>query len=136
MSVETVEYAWELGWLYEFQINLKLILVSGKTKEFLFDPTDSVAVIMQYVYDNWPAEWADEMLPSTNILRLIYQGRFLHSNVALSGTSADFCHITNSEVLSSLIGLISHDSWRSWLSSIDHAYIVDWQYIDLYPADV
>ena len=69
----------------KFQINLKLILVSGKTQEFLFDPTDSVAVITQYVYDNWPADWADELLPSTNILRLIYQGRFLHSNVALSG---------------------------------------------------
>lgn len=38
-----------------FQINLKLILVSGKTKEFHFVPSDSVAYITQYVYDNWPA---------------------------------------------------------------------------------
>jgi len=51
-----------------------------------------VAAITQHVYDNWPADWADELLPSTNILRLIYQGRFLHSNVTLSGESVkDVC---------------------------------------------
>ena len=30
-------------------------------------------------------EWSDEQLPPTNILRLIYQGRFLHGNVTLAG---------------------------------------------------
>jgi hypothetical protein len=65
------------------KINLKLILVSGKTHEFLFLPSDSVSTITEFVYDNWPTEWADESLPSTNILRLIYQGRFLHGNVTL-----------------------------------------------------
>jgi hypothetical protein len=65
------------------KINLKLILVSGKTKEFLFLPSDSVSHITQHVYDNWPADWLDEHLPPTNILRLIYQGRFLHGNVTL-----------------------------------------------------
>jgi len=65
------------------KINLKLILVSGKTHEFLFSPSDSVSTITAFVYDNWPAEWADESLPPTNILRLIYQGRFLHGNVTL-----------------------------------------------------
>ncbi|ELT95730.1 hypothetical protein CAPTEDRAFT_211559 [Capitella teleta] len=64
-------------------INLRLILVSGKTREFLFAPTDSAADITQHVYDNWPEDWHDEQLPATNILRLIYQGRFLHGNVTL-----------------------------------------------------
>ena len=32
-------------------------------------------------------EWSDEQLPPTNILRLIYQGRFLHGNVTLGGKS-------------------------------------------------
>lgn len=36
------------------QINLKLILVSGKTKEFLFSPSDSAADIARHVYDHWP----------------------------------------------------------------------------------
>lgn len=41
-----------------FQINLRLILVSGKTKEFLFSPNDSAADIAKHVYDNWPmGEW-------------------------------------------------------------------------------
>lgn len=36
------------------QVNLRLILVSGKTKEFLFSPEDSAAEIAQFVFDNWP----------------------------------------------------------------------------------
>jgi hypothetical protein len=31
-----------------------LILVSGKTKEFLFSPSDSAGDIAQTVFDNWP----------------------------------------------------------------------------------
>ncbi|XP_064608389.1 ubiquitin-like protein 3 [Liolophura sinensis] len=65
------------------KINLRLILVSGKTGEFLFSPNDSAADITEYVYNNWPEEWCDEQLPAVNILRLIYQGRFLHGNVTL-----------------------------------------------------
>ncbi|EDW26403.1 GL20972 [Drosophila persimilis] len=37
-----------------FQINLRLILVSGKTKEFIFNPSDSAGDIAQTVFDNWP----------------------------------------------------------------------------------
>lgn len=66
------------------KINLRLILVSGKTHEFLFSPSDSAAEITDHVYTHWPEEWADEQLPATNILRLIYQGRFLHGNVTLA----------------------------------------------------
>lgn len=68
-------------------INLRLILVSGKTKDFLFDPNDSAADIAQYVFDHWPQEWSDEAVPRAEILRLIYQGRFLHGNVTLSALS-------------------------------------------------
>ncbi|XP_076467712.1 ubiquitin-like protein 3 [Babylonia areolata] len=66
------------------KINLRLILVSGKTHEFLFSPSDSAAEITDHVFSHWPEEWSDEQLPSTNILRLIYQGRFLHGNVTLA----------------------------------------------------
>lgn len=65
------------------KINLKLILVSGRTKEYLFSPASSAAEIAQHVFDCWPEEWAEEQMPTTNILRLIYQGRFLHGNVTL-----------------------------------------------------
>lgn len=68
---------------FVFQINLRLILVSGKTKEFLFSPSDSAGDIAQYVFDNWPHEWAEEGVSKAEILRLIYQGRFLHGNVTL-----------------------------------------------------
>ncbi|XP_032878740.1 ubiquitin-like protein 3 [Amblyraja radiata] len=64
-------------------INLRLILVSGKTKEFLFSPNDSAADIAKHVYENWPMDWEDELVSSPSILRLIYQGRFLHGNVTL-----------------------------------------------------
>ncbi|XP_013782519.1 ubiquitin-like protein 3 isoform X2 [Limulus polyphemus] len=65
------------------KINLRLILVTGKTKEFIFSPNDSAADIAQYVFDNWPQEWAEEGVSKAEILRLIYQGRFLHGNVTL-----------------------------------------------------
>jgi hypothetical protein len=32
-----------------------LILVSGRTKEFLFSHSSSAADITEYVYSNWPA---------------------------------------------------------------------------------
>ncbi|XP_063831754.1 uncharacterized protein LOC135080961 [Ostrinia nubilalis] len=66
------------------KINLRLILVSGKTKEFVFSPVDSAGDIAIHVYDNWPeADWASECVSRAEILRLIYQGRFLHSSVTL-----------------------------------------------------
>ena len=40
-------------------------------------------------------EWASEPRPSSNILRLIYQGRFLHGNVTLAGI-VEFCSRTTS----------------------------------------
>ncbi|MBN3288369.1 UBL3 protein, partial [Polyodon spathula] len=35
-------------------LNLRLILVSGKTEEFTFSPSDSAADIAKHVYENWP----------------------------------------------------------------------------------
>jgi hypothetical protein len=66
------------------KINLRLILVSGKTREYLFSPSESAGDIAQYVFDNWPEEWKEEAVSKAEILRLIYQGRFLHGNVTLS----------------------------------------------------
>ncbi|XP_016952052.1 uncharacterized protein LOC108025887 [Drosophila biarmipes] len=65
------------------KINLRLILVSGKTKEFIFSPSDSAGDIAQTVFDNWPEDWTHETVAKAEILRLIYQGRFLHCNVTL-----------------------------------------------------
>ncbi|XP_033243209.1 uncharacterized protein LOC117186459 isoform X1 [Drosophila miranda] len=65
------------------KINLRLILVSGKTKEFIFNPSDSAGDIAQTVFDNWPTDWTREAVSKAEILRLIYQGRFLHCNVTL-----------------------------------------------------
>lgn len=40
------------------QINLRLILVSGKTKEFLFSPSESAGEIAKIVFEQWPeGEW-------------------------------------------------------------------------------
>lgn len=73
--------------LFSLQINLRLILVTGKTKDYLFNPNDSAADIAQHVFDHWPAEWTEESVSNNinraEILRLIYQGRFLHGNVTL-----------------------------------------------------
>lgn len=65
------------------KINLRLILVSGKTKEFLFSPSDSAGEIAKIVFEQWPEDWESESVDKAEILRLIYQGRFLHCNVTL-----------------------------------------------------
>ncbi|KAK2712340.1 ubiquitin-like protein 3 [Artemia franciscana] len=69
--------------LTEDRIHLKLILVSGKTKEFQFDPSISAGDIAKYLFENWPQEWNEEAVSKADILRLIFHGRFLHSNVTL-----------------------------------------------------
>lgn len=69
---------------YHNSINLRLILVSGKTKDFLFSPNDSASDISNFVFNHWPDEWSDEpKVQRAEILRLIYQGRFLHGSVSL-----------------------------------------------------
>uniref|UniRef100_A0A8C1MMC2 Ubiquitin-like protein 3 n=1 Tax=Cyprinus carpio TaxID=7962 RepID=A0A8C1MMC2_CYPCA len=65
------------------QVNLRLILVSGKTQDFIFSPNDSATEIARHVFENWPAGWEEESVSSPSILRLIFQGRFLHGNVTL-----------------------------------------------------
>jgi hypothetical protein len=76
------------------KINLRLILVSGKTEEFLFNATDSAGEIAQHVFDHWPEDWAEEAVAKAEILRLIYQGRFLHSNVTLGALGLPFGRTT------------------------------------------
>ena len=49
-----------------FQINLRLILVSGKTEEFLFNPNESAGEIAQHVFDPWP-EGSNNLLMSVYI---------------------------------------------------------------------
>lgn len=39
---------------HSLQINLRLILVSGKTQEFLFCPSDSAGDIARTVFEQWP----------------------------------------------------------------------------------
>ncbi|KYN44549.1 Ubiquitin-like protein 3 [Trachymyrmex septentrionalis] len=63
---------------------------SGKTKEFLFSPSDSAGDIAHHVFENWPEDWAEEAVAKAEILRLIYQGRFLHSNVTLGALGLPF----------------------------------------------
>ncbi|XP_003366363.1 conserved hypothetical protein [Trichinella spiralis] len=67
------------------KINLRLILVCGKTCDFLFDSSFSASDVAQYVFDHWPDDWEEERVQSASLLKLIYHGRFLHGNVTLRG---------------------------------------------------
>ncbi|TWW55717.1 Ubiquitin-like protein 3 [Takifugu flavidus] len=71
------------GHLVSEEVHLRLILVSGKTQDFTFSPNDSATDIAKHVFDNWPEGWEEERVSSPSILRLIFQGRFLHGNVTL-----------------------------------------------------
>ncbi|KAK3535187.1 hypothetical protein QTP70_004742 [Hemibagrus guttatus] len=37
------------------RVNLRLILVSGKTQDFTFSPNDSATDIARHVFEHWPA---------------------------------------------------------------------------------
>jgi len=65
------------------KINLKLLRVNGQFKVFHFSPSTSAAVIAKHVFDNWPEDWTEEQVKTHTVLRLIYQGRFLHGNATL-----------------------------------------------------
>ncbi|PAA90298.1 hypothetical protein BOX15_Mlig031921g1, partial [Macrostomum lignano] len=66
------------------RVNLRLLLVTGETHNFLFNPDDCAEEITEFVYNNWPEDWSEVPRPASNILRLIYQGRFLHRSVTLA----------------------------------------------------
>ena len=40
-------------------------------------------LIIVFFYSNFTLDWADQAVPKPEILRLIFQGRFLHGNVTL-----------------------------------------------------
>jgi len=65
-------------------VYLTLILVdSAKSHEFKISPKLSVTEITRHVWNNWPDEWAEERVERPDILRLIFQGRFLHDDMTL-----------------------------------------------------
>jgi len=55
----------------------------------------TVLTVLLIVMFNIVIELASEPRPSSNILRLIYQGRFLHGNVTLAGIESHFVCCTD-----------------------------------------
>lgn len=72
----------------ESQVNLRLLLVDGKSHTFMFEPELSASDICRHVFTNWPAEWEEMVVDRPQALRLIYQGKFLNESVMLCG---EFC---------------------------------------------
>ena len=72
--------------LWYVQVNLRLLLIDGKTQDFLFVPSTSATNIAQHVFANWPEEWVggETQRPDrAEVLRFIYRGRFLHTSTTL-----------------------------------------------------
>uniref|UniRef100_A0A9J7YYK7 Ubiquitin-like 3b n=1 Tax=Cyprinus carpio carpio TaxID=630221 RepID=A0A9J7YYK7_CYPCA len=106
-------------------VNLRLILVSGKTQDFIFSPNDSATEIARHVFENWPAGWEEESVSSPSILRLIFQGRFLHGNVTLGAygergvmTRAPVCCCGPRESAVALVDLMCHDVPPTFLAFV------------------
>ena len=47
--------------------------MSGKTKEYLFSPSESAGDIAQFVFDNWPAEWEDEAVRNDFVIDVCHK---------------------------------------------------------------
>ncbi|XP_075244299.1 uncharacterized protein LOC142338425 isoform X2 [Convolutriloba macropyga] len=79
---------------------LRLIISSGSTAEFTVNPEWTVREITAQVHANWPTHWAEEQregggvpqVSDPSILRLIYQGRFLHSSMTLKALNLQEGH--------------------------------------------
>ena len=68
------------------KVNLRLIYVAGgdqSGKEFLVNPSLTATEIALHVFENWPTDWISSKVDRAEVLRFIYQGRFLHENVTL-----------------------------------------------------
>nr|XP_018670446.1 ubiquitin-like protein 3 isoform X2 [Ciona intestinalis] len=65
------------------QVGLKLLRISGATHSFVFLPSDTISDVTKHVFDNWPEEWTEDTVEEHGVLRLIYQGRFLHGKATL-----------------------------------------------------
>ena len=46
----------------------------------LIDPATEIA---NFVFEHWPVDWQATKVNRAEVLRFIYQGRFLHENVTL-----------------------------------------------------
>lgn len=53
--------------------------------------TTAMMMMMRVIFISL-SDWEEEQVSSPNILRLIYQGRFLHGNVTLGGENTKETH--------------------------------------------
>ena len=60
-------------------LNATILVANNKTPEMLI-----------FVLFFITSDWSEEAVSSAEILRMIYQGRFLHGNVTLAGKSNEF----------------------------------------------
>jgi len=67
-------------------IKLRLIFVNcgDKSKEFIVPLSSTALDVAHQVFANWPEEWNSQKVENAEILKLIYQGKFLHEKVILS----------------------------------------------------
>uniref|UniRef100_A0A0A9XBQ3 Ubiquitin-like protein 3 n=1 Tax=Lygus hesperus TaxID=30085 RepID=A0A0A9XBQ3_LYGHE len=83
-SPQRFDNRWKIGRTPPLRSTLRLILVSGKTEEFLFSPNDSAGEIAQFVFDNWPE--AIQILKSSSALK--YSSHNLEQSSALQNHSS------------------------------------------------
>lgn len=92
-----------LRFVPKIQINLRLIMVSGKTKEFLFSPSESAGDIAQTVFEQWPeGKYLRKPFMDNSLF-------FLRRNVLYSSNCCINMHITIAENECGLIKANSYD---------------------------
>ncbi|KAJ3177703.1 hypothetical protein HK101_010195 [Irineochytrium annulatum] len=71
----------------EDQVNLRLLLVSGKKSDFLMAPGETVDSVKAKIFSSWPKEWTEETPESASSLRILHRGKFLEGNTTLEAAS-------------------------------------------------
>ncbi|KAJ3220207.1 hypothetical protein HDU67_005533 [Dinochytrium kinnereticum] len=83
----------------EDQINLRLLLVSGKKSDILVSPADTIDAVKQKVFSAWPKDWSEEIPESPASLRLLHRGKFLEGASTLDASSIPIGQTTTVHLL-------------------------------------
>lgn len=65
------------------KVSIVLLLVSGR-RTLDFEPKVTIGELKEVVWSTWPADWSDELPPSSAFLRILYLGRILTDETTLS----------------------------------------------------
>ncbi|EIW71022.1 hypothetical protein TREMEDRAFT_28173 [Tremella mesenterica DSM 1558] len=65
-------------------IHLRVLIISGQSHLFTFEPTFTVGRVKELIWSMWPSEWVSPAQPpSPSFMRILFAGRILEDDSTL-----------------------------------------------------